>query len=97
LIKAAHDLPNETFIVATDRGIFYKMQQAAPGKRFLEAPTGGSGATCRSCAHCPWMAMNGLDNIVAALEHGVDEIHVDAELARRALKPLQRMLDFSAS
>jgi quinolinate synthase len=43
------------------------------------------------------MAMNGLDNIVAALEHGVDEIHVDAELARRALKPLQRMLDFSAS
>jgi quinolinate synthase len=97
LIRAAHELPNETFIVATDRGIFYKMQQAAPGKRLLEAPTGGSGATCRSCAHCPWMAMNGLDNIAAALEHGSGEIEVDAELSRRALRPLQRMLDFAAS
>ena len=97
LIKAAHDLPNDTFIVATDRGFFYKMQQAAPGKRFLEAPTGGSGATCRSCAHCPLMAMNGLDNILSALEHGTDEIHVDDALALRALKPLHRMLDFSAS
>ncbi len=96
LIKAAHDLPNDTFIVATDRGIFYKMQQAAPGKRFLEAPTGGSGATCRSCAHCPWMAMNGLDNILSALENGTDEILVDSDLRERALKPLQRMLDFSA-
>ena len=96
LIKAAQDMPNDTFIVATDRGIFYKMQQAAPGKRLLEAPTGGSGAVCRSCAHCPWMAMNGLENILAALEEGADEIHVDATLREQALKPLQRMLDFSA-
>ncbi len=97
LIKAAQEMPNETFIVATDRGIFYKMQQAAPGKRLLEAPTGGSGATCRSCAHCPWMAMNGLDNILAALENGADEIHVDDELREQALKPLQRMLEFQAN
>lgn len=97
LIKAAQEMPNETFIVATDRGIFYKMQQAAPGKRLLEAPTGGSGATCRSCAHCPWMAMNGLDNILAALESGADEIHVDDELREQALKPLQRMLEFQAN
>ncbi|UCE89197.1 MAG: quinolinate synthase NadA, partial [Pseudomonadota bacterium] len=64
LIQAAHDLPNPTFIVATDRGIFYKMQQAAPHKTFLEAPTAGAGATCVSCAHCPWMAMNDLRKLV---------------------------------
>ncbi|MFC6672387.1 quinolinate synthase NadA [Marinobacterium aestuariivivens] len=97
LIQAARDLPNRELIVATDRGIFYKMQQAAPEKMFIEAPTGGSGATCRSCAHCPWMAMNGLDNIVAALEEGRDEIFVDEGLLDRARQPLQRMLDFSAS
>ncbi|MDP6189361.1 MAG: quinolinate synthase NadA [Gammaproteobacteria bacterium] len=60
LIKAAQNMPNKHFIVATDRGIFYKMQQATEDKVFIEAPTGGSGATCRSCAHCPWMAMNDL-------------------------------------
>jgi len=96
LIKAAQDLPHPMFIVATDRGIFYKMQQAAPEKTFIEAPTGGSGATCRSCAHCPWMAMNGLDNILQALETGADEIRVDADLIERARIPLQRMLDFQA-
>ncbi|WP_136680834.1 quinolinate synthase NadA [Neptunomonas sp. XY-337] len=97
LIQAASDLPNEQLIVATDRGIFYKMQQAAPGKQFIEAPTGGSGATCRSCAHCPWMAMNGLDNIISALETGEGEVLVDETLIEDARRPLQRMLDFSAS
>ncbi|WP_028471039.1 quinolinate synthase NadA [Neptunomonas japonica] len=97
LIKAASELPNETFIVATDRGIFYKMRQAAPGKTFLEAPTGGSGAMCRSCAHCPWMAMNGLENIISALETGEGEVLVDESLIEDARRPLQRMLDFSNS
>lgn len=94
LIQAAATLPNPVFIVATDRGIFYKMKQQAPGKVLIEAPTGGSGATCRSCAHCPWMAMNGLDNIRHALITGEGAIEIDAALAERARKPLQRMLDF---
>ncbi|WP_417659737.1 quinolinate synthase NadA [Pseudidiomarina sp.] len=96
LIKASQELPNETFIVATDRGIFYKMQQLSPNKHFIEAPTAGNGATCRSCAHCPWMAMNGLVAIAEALESGGagHEVHVDAALAERALKPLNRMLQF---
>ena len=58
LIDAAMKLPNQKMIVATDQGIFYKMQQAVPDKELLVAPTGGSGATCRSCASCPWMGMN---------------------------------------
>ena len=96
LIKASQTLPNETFIVATDRGIFYKMQQLQPNKTFLEAPTAGNGATCRSCAHCPWMAMNGLVAIAEALEHGGEqhEIHVEPQLAKEAMIPLDRMLAF---
>lgn len=96
LIRAAHELPNKTLIVATDRGIFYKMRQLAPEKQFLEAPTAGSGATCRSCAHCPWMALNELETMADALRHGTNEVFVDAQLAKRAMVPLQRMLNFSA-
>jgi quinolinate synthase len=97
LINASQDMPNQHFIVATDRGIFYKMEQASPNKTFIAAPTGGNGATCRSCANCPWMAMNSLKSIVAALQSPVGrEIKVDASLAEKALIPLNRMLDFAA-
>ena len=97
LIKAAQELPNSQFIVATDRGIFYKMQQAAPNKLLMEAPTAGHSATCRSCAHCPWMAMNDLDKIEQVLLHANNEIVIDSELQVAALKPLQRLMDFSAA
>jgi len=95
LINAAKEMENTAFIVATDSGIFYKMQQLAPGKTFIEAPTAGSGATCRSCAHCPWMGMNGLENLAEVLEGGDQEIFVDDVLREKALIPLQRMLDFA--
>ena len=95
LIKAAQTLPNKELIVATDRGIFYKMQQAAPDKEFYEAPTAGNGASCKSCAHCPWMALNGLEAIHNALISATGhEIFVDDELRQKALVPLNRMLDF---
>ncbi|MBR9727917.1 quinolinate synthase NadA [Shewanella intestini] len=98
LIKAAQSMDNDTFIVATDKGIFYKMQQAAPGKTLIEAPTGGNGATCRSCAHCPWMAMNGLQAIYTSLtarDKQNHEVFVNEQLRLAALKPLTRMLDFA--
>ena len=97
LIRAAKTLPQQKLIVATDRGIFYKMQQACPDKELFEAPTAGEGATCRTCAHCPWMAMNGLRAIAEGLEQGgvMHEIHVDEELRQQALIPLNRMLDFA--
>jgi len=95
LIKAAQVLPNHRFIVATDRGIFYKMRQLCPDKQFIEAPTSGEGATCRSCAHCPWMAMNTLERTLNSLRQGSNEILVDAALVPRAVRPLQRMLDFT--
>jgi quinolinate synthase len=95
LIKAAQTLPNPAFIVATDQGIFYKMQQACPEKALYIAPTAGSGATCRSCANCPWMAMNALENLAEVFERTDNEIVVDPVIAERAMVPLQRMLDFS--
>ncbi len=94
LINATKTLNNKKFIVATDQGIFYKMQKMSPDKELYIAPTAGSGATCRSCANCPWMAMNDLDRLVQVLEKGHQEIQVDPELGRRAMIPLQRMLDF---
>lgn len=97
IINAAKTMDNPQFIVATDQGIFYKLQQLVPEKEFIIAPTAGSGATCRSCANCPWMAMNALDNLADALEFGLNEIHVEAQLAEKAMRPLQRMLDFSAA
>jgi quinolinate synthase len=96
LIEAARTLPNRQLIVATDNGIFYKMQQAAPGKELIEAPTGGSSASCRSCGHCPWMAMNDLPSLAHALETGANEILIPEDIRVRALRSTQRMLDFAA-
>ena len=96
LIDAAMKLPNQKMIVATDQGIFYKMQQAVPDKELLVAPTGGSGATCRSCASCPWMGMNGLDNLLSCIENGTNEIFVDSKIAHQAIQSLDRMMNFKA-
>ncbi len=95
IIKAAVELDAKEFIVATDKGIFHKMREAAPDKIFIEAPTSGKGATCISCAHCPWMAMNSLRKLVECLETGSGEIHVEPELGKRARLPIQRLLDFA--
>lgn len=96
LIRAVAGLANPTFIVATDNGIFHKMREAAPGKLLLEAPLGGRGATCISCAHCPWMAMNGLTKLQRVLETGANEIHVEPAVGARAVRSIDRMLEFAS-
>lgn len=97
LIAAAVSLNAPEFIVATDNGILHKMRTAAPGKRFIEAPTAGNSATCKSCAHCPWMAMNGLQNLAVVLASGSNQVHVDAAVREKAVTCIQRMLDFAAA
>ncbi|NCW76690.1 MAG: quinolinate synthase NadA [Oxalobacteraceae bacterium] len=97
LIAAAATLDAEEFIVATDNGILHKMRMAAPGKVFIEAPTAGNSATCKSCAHCPWMAMNGLQNLAEVLESGSNRIEVDPTVREKAVTCINRMLDFAAA
>lgn len=100
LINAAKVSTAKTLIVATDFGLFHKMHEAAPGKKLIAVPTGGDSASCVSCAHCPWMAMNSLDNLAAVLEdeHDVShEIDIDESIRKKALKPIERMLEFSRS
>ncbi len=94
IINAARTLDADTFIVATEDGIFHKMAEAAPGKKFIAAPTGGEGATCVSCAHCPWMKMNDLDRLLAVLENGQGEILIDEDTRRRAERSIKRMIEF---
>jgi quinolinate synthase len=95
LIKASQQLDAKEFIVATDNGILHQMRTLSPHKMFIEAPTSGVGATCKSCSHCPWMAMNGLLNLAEVLESGRNEIHVDPAIIPRAVQPIQRMLEFA--
>ncbi len=97
LIAATTALDANEFIVATDNGILHKMRQAAPGKVFIEAPTAGNSATCKSCAHCPWMAMNSLQNLADVLESGRNTISVDETIRAKAVTCIDRMLDFAAA
>jgi quinolinate synthase len=97
IIAAAVEMGNTKFIVATDQGIFHTMQKAVPGKQLIIAPTAGHGATCYSCANCPWMAMNELEALAAVFDVGDNEVFVDPALGQRAMLPLQRMLDFKMS
>lgn len=94
LINAVKNMDNKTFIVATDNGIFHKMKQVAKDKKLIEAPIAGEGATCESCAHCPWMAMNSLRNLKQTLETECNDIHVDPNIGKQALISTQRMVNF---
>lgn len=96
LIKAVVEGKAQDYIVATDNGILHRMRQLAPGKNLIEAPTAGNGATCKSCAHCPWMAMNGLRNLIQALESNQPQIEIDEPTRAKAQACITRMLDFSA-
>jgi len=71
------------------------MKKKAPDKQFFEAPTAGNGATCKSCAHCPWMEMNDLRDILVALRDGKNEIVVPKEIAYSAIKSIEKMLAFN--
>ena len=95
LIKASRDLDFNKFIVATDKSIFYKMAQLSPEKEFFEAPTGGSGSSCKSCAHCPWMGLNSLTNLEVCVKTLANEINLDDELIQQAKIPLDKMISFN--
>lgn len=95
LINRVKNSKAKKFLVATDKGIFYKMQQSAPDKILIAAPTAGKSATCKSCGHCPWMAMNDLKNIYTTLQQKSNEIVLFEDVMRKARVPIKRLLDFS--
>ena len=97
ILKAAREMDAKEFIVATDNGMMHKLRTLNPGKLFIEAPTSGNSASCKSCAHCPWMAMNGLAGLAQVLELGTNEVHIDPALGLRARLPIDRMLAFTAA
>ncbi len=94
IIHAAMTMPQKTFIVATEKGILHKMQSLAPDKTFITAPTAGDGATCESCAHCPWMKMNDLHRVKNVLTTMQDEVTLDEKLRKKAERSIRRMVEF---
>jgi quinolinate synthase len=97
ILKAAQTLDATEFIVATDNGMMHKLRTLNPGKTFLEAPTAGNSATCKSCAHCPWMAMNGLAGVAHVLAFGSNQVAIEPALIESARLPIDRMLAFTAA
>ncbi len=95
LIEAAASRPENTFIVATDNGIFHKMREVAPEKKFIEAPRMGEGADCESCAHCEWMAMNSLEKCLNTLTSGNNEIRINDEVIEKAKHSIHQLLEFT--
>lgn len=97
ILNRVRESDAKEFIIATDTGIFYKILKACPDKILLPAPTGGAGATCQSCAHCPWMRRNTLPLIEELLgDPAGHEIFVEEAVREKALVPLNRLLEFSA-
>ena len=94
IIQAAMSMPEKKFIVATEEGILHKMKMLAPDKEFITAPTAGEGATCESCAHCPWMKMNDLYRVRDVLKRFDDEVLLDESVRKQAEKSIHRMLEF---
>ena len=95
LINAAASRSENMFIVATNNGIFHKMKEIAPNKKFIEAPTMGEGADCESCAHCNWMAMNTLEKCLDTLSKGKNEIRISAQIIEKAQHSIHRLLEFT--
>lgn len=94
LFNAVTTRREKTFIIATDRAMIYSMQRAAPDKVLIPAPTQGAGASCRSCAHCPWMALNSIDQFIEGDVIG-EVIELSDDIIERASVSMGRMIEFS--
>ena len=80
------------YIVVTESGILFDMQRECPEKTFIPAPA--DDAECQ-CNECDYMKMITLEKLRDCLRDGKPEIHVDPEVAKKALRPIERMLQLS--
>lgn len=92
LLKHAVKSDKKRFIVATESGILHEMQKQCPDKEFIPAPPEDS--TC-ACNECNYMRLNTLEKLRDCLRDETPEIVVDKNVAERAIRPIQRMLDIS--
>ncbi len=93
LIKYAVRSPKKQFIVATESGVIHEMQKQCPDKQFIPAPPNDS--TC-ACNECNFMRLNTMQKLYNALKYEQPEIVVDEEISRKAIRPIQKMLEISA-
>jgi len=97
LLGAVKDDPEGTFIVTTEAGILYSMQQHAPKAKLIPAPAfvkGNEKGSCTSCNDCPHMKRNTLQKLYFCMKNGAPEVELSKDLLRDARKPIERMLEF---
>lgn len=95
LIEASKASKKKYIIVATEKGILYQMKKFSPNKIFLEAPTEGEGATCKSCGRCPWMNLNIVQKLLDVFNTKTNEIILSRDIINKAKKPIDRMINFN--
>ena len=92
LLKYSINDSSDTFIVATESGILHEMQKACPEKTFIPAPP--SDSTC-ACNECSYMKLVTMQKLYDCLKNEAPEIHVDAQVAEKAIVSINRMLEIS--
>lgn len=92
LLKYAVESTEREFIVATESGILHEMKKKCPDKTFIPVPPDEPGCACNECSY---MRLNTLEKVYACLRDGQPEIQVPADIAEKAVKPIQRMLEMS--
>lgn len=85
----------ELFIIVTESGILHEMQKACPDKEFIPVPPETTESIGCHCNECEYMRLNTLEKLYACLKDEAPEIEVDAQIAKKAVLPIQRMLEMS--
>ena len=96
LLKYSTEHPSEDYIVATESGILHEMQRNCPQTLFIPVPPEVSeGHSSCSCNECEYMKLNSLEKIYNALKYEYPTIEIEADIAREAVKPINKMLELS--
>jgi len=96
MLNYAQQSEKKQFIVATEAGILHEMQRTCPDKEFIPVPPeiSESGLEC-SCNECNYMKLNTLEKVYNCLKNMSPQIEIDPEIAKEAVKPINRMLELS--
>ena len=96
MLNYAQQSDKKQFIVATESGILHEMQRTCPNKEFIPVPPeiSESGLEC-SCNECQYMKMNTLEKVYNCLKNESPQIEIDPKIAKKAVKPIERMLELS--